>query len=307
MNAKLRRVDLFCKLGAPLAVSLIAIPLSVPETMLVVCACALASIPIELSLISRMFNDCPGLHLRARISDEVTMSEPTASTAQPSTSSTSNNLFNSWKTYTTHRMFLASLSLALLYLTTLSFGNVMITYLISLQYSPTFLAIMRSFSVLAGLLATYTAPVLIRNIGLPKTGLISIWSQVLCLIPVLVSFFISDNPSLQTFLFFAGITFSRVGLWSFDMSEMELLQKHVIGEDVGLFNGCEFSLQNWFELLSYVVTMVWSRADEFWVSAFVTVGSVSLAALCFTAFVVQEARRHGGVGRPDERTVLLQE
>ncbi|KAI9324216.1 Ferroporti-1 [Obelidium mucronatum] len=328
LNSELRRVDLFCKLVAPLAVSLIAMAISVPETMIVVSVISLASIPIELSLISKVYNSCPGLQRQDALVIPNSVETPNVPAPLPSTTTTpssalppsppSNLYFKSWRTYISHDIFLASLSLCLLYFSSLSFGNVMITYLISLHYTPAFLAIMRSLSVIAGLIATFTAPILIRNIGLHKTGLVSIWSQVLCLLPVLLSFTITNNPALQSFLFFGGVIFSRLGLWSFDMAQMQLLQQTVVGgELVGIVGGCEFSLQNFFELLSYGVTMVWSQSNEFWISAVGTVCAVFLAAVCFSIFCVaaertqrsSSSRRRRGEGGVvsghDEQTPLI--
>ncbi|KAJ3058961.1 hypothetical protein HDU98_004993 [Podochytrium sp. JEL0797] len=296
MNAALRRVDLFCKLAAPLAVSLIAIPLSVPETMLVVSALALVSIPIELILIERVFWGCGALLSRTNQHESATVSPEINDDphAAPLNTPPRVSLFSKWALYIRHRMFLSSLSLSLLYFTTLNFGNVMITYLVSLKYTPAFLAVMRSLSVVAGLVATFTAPVMIHRFGLVNNGLISIWSQVACLLPALYSFHIFQNSTsiLPTVLFFSGVTLSRVGLWSFDISHMELVQEQVIGEEeMGAFNGCEFSLQSAFELLSYLVTMLWNRPDDFWISASATVGAIVTAAICFSVFATRSGQR----------------
>ncbi|TPX58205.1 hypothetical protein CcCBS67573_g09185, partial [Chytriomyces confervae] len=72
LNAYLRRVDLVCKLAAPLFVSLVAIPLSVPWTMLVVTAVSLASIPIEILLIRLVFFSSIDLqsHVKESVSAE---------------------------------------------------------------------------------------------------------------------------------------------------------------------------------------------------------------------------------------------
>ncbi|ORY44922.1 hypothetical protein BCR33DRAFT_697593 [Rhizoclosmatium globosum] len=314
MNAKLRRIDLICKLAAPLAVSLVAIPLTVPETMLIVSGFALLSIPIELSLLTKVYNALPELQTRIR-------TFPTPTTI-PNTSSPASavsitppilieelappplTLYQAWKKYLNHQTFLASLSLSLLYLTTLSFGPTMITYLLTLSYTPTFLAVMRSLSVIAGLVATYTTPVLLRNLGLIRTGVISLWSQVASLLPVLLSFYVPGNPGLQAFLFFTGVTFSRLGLWSFDMVQMQIVQETVVGEeDVGVFNGCEFALQNGFELASYIITMIFSKPEEFVVGVWLSVGAVGCGAFVFTVFA---ARRRARIIRLTENSPLRQ-
>ncbi|KAJ3062819.1 hypothetical protein HDU98_001335 [Podochytrium sp. JEL0797] len=285
MNSALRRVDLVCKLAAPLAVSLLAIPLSVPQTMLCVSACVLMSIPIELSLITSVYHGCRALQIREDNSDTSPDSATSATTLHPLQPPPT--LLGKWSLYIHHPMFLSSLAISLLYLTSLSFGNVMTTFLLSENYTPSFLALMRSLSVLAGLLATFTAPYMILHFGLISTGLTSIWSQVACLLPALYSFdILSTSRPLATTLFFSGITLSRIGLWSFDISHLELVQLHVTGEtDMGAFNGCEFALQNVFELVSYLVTMVWNRPDEFWIQAIIA---------CATSLSIPIVARSGG-------------
>ncbi|KAJ3058808.1 hypothetical protein HDU98_005131 [Podochytrium sp. JEL0797] len=284
MNTRIRRVDLFCKFSAPLFISWVLIPLSIQQTILFVLAVALMSIPIQLYLIKNLYDNCSGLVWTDPPAGAVSL---VPSERRPH--QTPQSLPRKWSLYVNHPMFLSSLAVSFLYLTTLAFGNVMITYFLHLSYSPAFLASMRSTSVLAGLTATFTVSFLIQRLGLVKCGLVSIWFQFFCLLPALYSFSIPDQPMLQTVLFFSGITLSRLGLWNFDICHMELVQTYVTGEvDVGVFNGCEFSVQNGFELLSYLVTMLWNRPEEFWISACVSVGSIFAAAVCFSVFASGE-------------------
>ncbi|TPX56095.1 hypothetical protein CcCBS67573_g09386 [Chytriomyces confervae] len=377
LNAYLRRVDLVCKLAAPLFVSLVAIPLSVPWTMLVVTAVSLASIPIEILLIRLVFFSSIDLqsHVKESVSAEsivksgtdelvpleiypesqapndgsfrehdadaqisaITLTEMNAkksaeaaseneghskmstvsnaaqpelpppiqdeirpseaSIELPSNSATISkpeaiakpSFYSSWKIYFTHKIFLASFSVCLLYFTSLSFAGVMTTYLLAESYSPTFLAVMRSLCVLSGLSATFIAPHLIQRIGLIRTGLASVWFQLAFLFLALIALIpnLILSRALQGTLFFGGMVFSRLGLWSMDLCEMQILQQHVEEEFVGAINGVEFSLQNVFELLSYVLTLVWTRPDEFWISGVFSVGAVLLSAVCFSLFAAR--------------------
>jgi iron-regulated transporter 1 len=71
---------------------------------------------------------------------------------------------------------IASLSIASIYLTVLSFDGTMLTYLKNtLNYSDPFLAGQRAACTVAGLLGTVLFPFLLNHIGLVRTGSWSIW------------------------------------------------------------------------------------------------------------------------------------
>ncbi|KAJ3402732.1 hypothetical protein HDV05_008270, partial [Chytridiales sp. JEL 0842] len=113
--------------------------------------------------------------------------------------------FKAWIIYSSQSVVLPALGLAFLYLTTLSFGNVMITYLLSVGYSSVLLSGMRALAVLAGLLATVTLSPVVAKIGLVRAGLWSIFSQVGSLAPVLASFFVAPGSNVFELLSY-GIT-----------------------------------------------------------------------------------------------------
>lgn len=120
----------------------------------------------------------------------------------------------SFRDYTRHKIFLASLSLALLYLTVLSFGGVMISYLKLVDYPDYLLGIMRAVAAGMGILATYLMPILSRRIGIVRTGLWSLWSETLALIPVVLAIALAGtlNKGTSSALLFGGMALSRVGL-----------------------------------------------------------------------------------------------
>lgn len=67
----------------------------------------------------------------------------------------------------------------------------MLTYLLSHDYTDAFLAGMRGVCVVTGLIGTVVMPFLERRIGVVRTGTWSIFSELFCLIPVLLSFFVA--------------------------------------------------------------------------------------------------------------------
>ena len=128
------------------------------------------------------------------------------------------------------------------------------------------------------------------------TGLYSIWFQQLTLVLGLVFFFAPYLP-LDSFLsssavsltqqgsvwiFLACLVLSRVGLWTFDLAERQIMQEFVPEEKRGIINSVEFSLTNVFSLLSFGLGIVWSQPEQFGVIVIISFCAVSLAAVLYT-------------------------
>ncbi|KAJ3106729.1 hypothetical protein HDU97_005655 [Phlyctochytrium planicorne] len=195
-----------------------------------------------------------------------------------------------WKLFGKHPIHLASIAISLLYFTTITFGGVMVTYLLSLGYSAELLAGMKGLAVISGLMATVTLPKLSGAIGLVRSGLWGIWSEFLSLVPMVLAVVMVGRGSGGgisggwTIALFGGAVVSRWGLWTFDLVETQLLQESVSNNDAGVINGVQFSLQNVFELSSYVVTMVWYDPSDFYISVILSAGAVFLACLFYTVY-----------------------
>ncbi|KAJ3280459.1 hypothetical protein HK104_000654 [Borealophlyctis nickersoniae] len=280
LNTHLRRVDLLCKLAAPLAVSAVAAVVSVPVTNLFVVGWSLVTIPVEWVLIQQVYRRVPDLAKPKREVEVLATgtSNPTIPSSSPSEfelqesldsvaplalnntphsehpTSPPKTILTQWRMFIHHPVFLPALAVSQLYLTVLAFGTVMISYLLLRGYSPALLAGMRSLSVLAGLLATFAMPKMVAKLGLVRTGLWAVWSEVLSLVLVVVAFWMRDNTVFAVLLF-GGVTASRFGLWVFDLAETQILQTRVRPDEIGLINGMQYALQNLFELASLLLTM----------------------------------------------------
>lgn len=126
-----------------------------------------------------------------------------------------------------------------------------------------------------------------------STGLYSIWFQQLWLVLGLVCFFVPSLPlSLPSLIiqggvwgFLACLILSRVGLWTFDLAERQIMQEWVPEEKRGIINSVEYSLTNVFSLLSYFLGVVWSRPEQFGIIVVISFSSVTLAALLYTLWM----------------------
>lgn len=123
-------------------------------------------------------------------------------------------------------VFLASFALSLLYLTVLSFGATMVTYLLQSGFNSLEVSYMRIGSVVAELSGTWTAPIIMNRIGPIRSGLWFLNWQFFCLTSATLAFVLWDHDSkLAAASLIVGVALSRVGLWGFDLSVQFLVQE----------------------------------------------------------------------------------
>lgn len=132
--------------------------------------------------------------------------------------------------YIRHPAFLPSFSLSLLYLTVLSFSGQMVTYLMSVGYTPLHVGIARTGSTIVELSATWVAPRLIRRIGPIRGGLWSLNWQMACLAIGVCWYMIDLNKHANNALISATVlaicvAFSRLGLWGYDLCAQSIVQE----------------------------------------------------------------------------------
>ena len=89
--------------------------------------------------------------------------------------------------YSQQRISLATLSLALLYLTVLSFGMLMTAFLKWAGMPEALLGFARGIGAVFGVTATFVFPCFRARFGVDKTGMVSAWMQLTCLLPCLIA------------------------------------------------------------------------------------------------------------------------
>ena len=131
-----------------------------------------------------------------------------------------------WREYTSHSVFLASFSLSLLYLTVLSFGATMVTYLLHVGFSPLEVSGMRIGSVIAELSGTWAAPFIMDRIGPIRSGVWFLNWQSCCLAAAAAGYICLDASSrMVAVTLIVGVSLSRIGLWGFDLAVQFLVQE----------------------------------------------------------------------------------
>jgi iron-regulated transporter 1 len=291
LNANMRRIDLICSIAAPLVIGVLATLTTTAIACLVISGWSAISLFIEFFLNGWVYAHIPPLHHKPtkEPSKEEAAEFTHVNSSNPLMQSTPSKLmqrFGIIRAYIRHPVFLASLSYCLLYVSCLSFGGTMVAYLKTLGLSDAWLAAGRAIAALIGILATLVTPPMVRDVGLLRSGLVSIWVQALCLVPLVVGFVIFDQHALIFMIVvFVSICSSRFGLWSFDLVETQLMQETVLHVDAGKLNGAQESLMNVGFLLSFVLTIVFSDPDHFFYPAVISAGAVFLSAILYSVYV----------------------
>jgi len=289
MNAQMRRIDLFCKLVSPLAIAILD---GLSSKIAIISTLALNSTAViaEYFLIAWVYRRTPALSKPTeQHTAEPLPTEDRGPCCAPFDDMLKNILIQA-RSYTQSHAFLPSLSLSMLYLTVLSFSGQMITYLFAIEYprlTSIHIGIVRTIATLLEISSTFIAPALVNHIGAVRAGIWSLSWQCLCLTPAIATFWWPGSASLDlsTYLFVVCVILSRVGLWSFDLTAQLLVQNSVDASQRGSYSATESSLQNFFELCAFAMTIIWSRPEEFRYPATISLGAVYVAAACYARFV----------------------
>ncbi|OWF35570.1 solute carrier family 40 member 1-like isoform X2 [Mizuhopecten yessoensis] len=90
-------------------------------------------------------------------------------------------LYRGWSTYMKYNVAFAGLGLSMLYMTVLGFDNITTGYAISQGVSESILGFLMAAGAIVGILGTIVYPRMRKRIGLERTGLFGILSQILIL------------------------------------------------------------------------------------------------------------------------------
>jgi iron-regulated transporter 1 len=289
LNSAMRRIDLVCKLIAPVGIGLLD-GYSTNIAIWVVFAQNAVSVGMEYFAIAQVYNAIPDLaksqqpevtELSQRGFDDNAPVSPRHSLIE-----NINTALQPWKTYVQNPAFLASFALSILYLTVLSFASQMTTYLLTLGFTSTHVSFMRLASVILELSATCAAPWMMSRIGAVRSGLWFVNEQLISIaLAVGLFLYYNEKPMLAGATLVSGVAMSRLGLWGFDLSVQYLVQDDAPEATRGSFSAIEMSLQNMFELLSFATTMVFYRPEDFKIPIYISAGAIATSAACFAGFV----------------------
>ncbi|KAL4901580.1 hypothetical protein BDW74DRAFT_159745 [Aspergillus multicolor] len=300
LNASMRRIDLFCKLVAPVVVSLMDGLLSTKVAIWGVLGLNVAVVLVEYFAIAQVYHSIPQLDRNterqattAEDEEDVEEGQAEERPSSPRHTGTIKHHIRStiapWREYTYQLVFLASFALSLLYLTVLSFGPTMVTFLLYSGFSSLQVSAMRIGAVLAEISGTVVAPFLMDRIGPIRSGLWFLNWQFGTLAAAVAAFaFADDMPRLVAACLVAGVALSRLGLWGFDLSVQFLVQESIDSNSRARFSATEMALQSVFEMISFATTIVFADPEQFKYPVYISYGAIAVAAVCFAAYVRRE-------------------
>jgi len=231
LNAVMRRIDLSCKLLAPVVISLVD-SYSTTTAVWVIFGLSAVSVFAEYFAIAQVYYAVSGLR-RTRASEQGTSDgalEQPLRTQRPSPldriGSAGRSMFLPWIDYMRTSVFLASFSLCLLYLTVLSFALQMTTYLLSIGFTSPQVSLMRVAAVMVELSATCVGPVVTKKIGPVRAGLWFINWQLAFQAAAAAAFaWLGADRRIAGVGLVVGVIASRLGLWGFDLSVQYIVQE----------------------------------------------------------------------------------
>lgn len=244
-NAVLRRIDLSCKLLAPMIAGFIMTYAGPKAGALTIALWNIGSALPELHLLQRLYNNFPVLQAPRRTPAAAAGQTDTgrvgcgARMAEPLTV-----LLGGWRVYAEQITLRPGLAYALLYGSMLSLGPVMTAYAYARGMREATLGGLRGIGAIMGISATFFSAPLQRRLGMAPTGLLAIWLQLATLVFCLVSAAIAQpalgdcsaleddalgacrrTRAIELGLLMTGTITARVGLWLYDLTVSQMLQQ----------------------------------------------------------------------------------
>ena len=214
LNSNMRRIDLGCNILAPLLVGFISGVSSSAAAVIFVAVWSFLSLFIEYRLVHWVYNHIPQLHGKedacrrqdaaaleeAIRNDEISvaaLSDPMRPLNRIALKGLSyvarvrveyQRFVSTMKAYRAHRVFFASLAYCLLYVSVLSLGGIMSSWAKLKGMSDVVIAVLRALAAGVGISSTFCVARMIQRWGLVQAGLVSIWAQLIMLVPVALAF-----------------------------------------------------------------------------------------------------------------------
>lgn len=335
-NAVMRRIDLFCKVAAPVLAGMLMENAGARATAVILAVWNCVSLLPEYLMLTWVYESFP--ELADKDAADCTTGPKTlwALALKPMVT-----LKVGWQTYAEQKAFQPALSLALLYCTSLSFGIVTTQYVNSRGLGESLLSVFRSIGATFGLMSTFIYPQLQKSKGVVMTGGIAIWLQLsllgLCLLSTawsepgdcrpggcgrLQEIYVDGlnsgdicerSRNVELGLLLTGIITSRLGLWMFDLSVSQMLQEEVDDSVLGIVNGTQNSMQTLLDLLGYLLAFLLSNKENAWPwLVYTSIAFVFGAVAVYTRFWVQDGLgtanlTRGGPADPESHVAPLME
>ncbi|CAF4046975.1 unnamed protein product [Rotaria sp. Silwood2] len=320
-NATLRRIDLLSGVLAPILTGAVMAFTSRWLSAVLIAGWNVVSLCFELFLYTKVYHLAEDV-LANKVSINKSHEKLTGKKERPLRKFFAS--IHGLGTYASLSVFLPGLSLALLYMTVLSFDSVTRAYVIEQGLSEVVLGLLNGLGSVLGIVGTIAYPFFVKRTGLVRTGIIGFWSEFSMLILCLTSLFVDgtsfaplqhltigschyhetlnnnnsttnlipyqcSNSKLSVLLLVIGITLNRFGLWIADLTVSQLQQERVPEKIRGRIGGTQHSLNQFFDLLRYALIICLPRLTQFGYHVCLSVLSVFTASLIYTIWSCSSA------------------
>lgn len=277
LNSKLRRIDLLCKILAPLSFGLLTGWSETRQGEVIIGT----GIVCGWSLLSTF----PIYWAWRSVYDEYTQLQSVKPKKKQNPFSV---LRHAGAAYIRHPVFAPSLAFCCLFFTVLSDHHPLSTAFLKMDgVSNLVLGAARGGGAFTGILGTMIFPLLRSYLGLVGANIVEAWAFVLCIVPTALQYIESpseipgDDAPRAHFLLF-GIVLSRLFLWGFDLANTQLMQEMVNADTRGEINGMQAATCNIMELVMSSLALLCTSHGSFRVLVFASGGGVTCAAVILT-------------------------
>ena len=340
-NALLRRIDLTVAIVSPIAVGFAMSIVSTYASIIFICLWDLFSFFAEYFLLLKVYKDIPELRFKNN-NDEESVSllgkESSMETEGRFVEVKSGfdvvgrlkSFIQGWHVYYKQDVFLAGLTLAMLYLTCLGFNAITTGYASSQGLTALSVSLCYAAGSLVGIFGTFLFPYMRLKLGVLKTGAIGSFSQLIMLMLCVVAIWAPGSPSLlksanwysqnnasvfsgnsklnnntlttqaplpkgfnytSIVLVMVGIILCRTGIWLLDLSVTQLQQENIPEHERGIVGGVQYALNEFFDLSHFIITIFLPRPNEFGYLTLISFGAITTSAIIFQIFVYRFRRR----------------
>eukprot|EP01084_Bolivina_argentea_P256512 431923_1 len=280
VNARMRRIDLFCKIMAPAFFGIYTEYLGntriqkVYYGSLVIFLWNVIGLVLEWVSIKLLYNE-----------NRTVLSLTNNRSKKAKKDNAFILIYNGWRSYIKSTVLLPSIAYCMLYINVLSGGVLVTSYLKFKGISYLILGVTKGFGALFGVFGTFLTPFLHNKLDLSMEliGIITIWLFWFALIPVgIADIIIGENNIILAYIMLACMIIARTGLWSFDLSINQLMQLMVKESVRAQVNGTQVALCQMFYMISSLLTMILHKVDQFFIVVWLTEILIFVACIVYS-------------------------
>lgn len=292
LNTTMRRLDLGCKILAPLAFGVIMdFAGKDPTTRAMIGAATvgiwnLISTPLEYFMTRDIYALVPELAIKETQQEEGESTDPKLSHKGHVATYVA-----TWKKYLRHPVFLISFSYCALYMTILDGGTLNTAYLKWRGVPDSLLGLSRGAGALFGLIGTVVFPYMLKwMVRVERVAVASVWLFWFCLVPIFVFFMINGESRISDYVMLTCMTVSRLWLWSSDLAETQIMQEWIEAHRRGAINSMQTATYQCFFMLIHLMGIIFHDPSQFETLVKFSVATVFSAALGFTLWEIRYGR-----------------